>query len=212
MYIPNSFREDSTETLHALMRAYPLGLLVSGCGDALQASPVPFLTYADEGGFGVLRAHMARANPHWQALRGMAECLVVFQGPSGYVTPSWYPGKAETHKVVPTWNYAMVQAWGKPAVIEDEAWLRRQLDDLTRQHEQDRPQPWSVDDAPAAFIANQMKAIVGIEIPIARLDGKFKMSQNRADADRAGVVAGVGDPDDVHGNPPLAAWMRRTIS
>lgn len=204
MYIPASFRETRVASLHELIRAHPLGLLVTHGGSGLQASPVPFLLYADEGEYGVLRAHVARANPHWQELVGLAECLVVFQGASGYVTPSWYPGKAEIHKVVPTWNYATVQARGRPAVVDDAVWLRRQLDDLTAVHERPRPQPWSVNDAPADYIATQMKAIIGIEIPIGRIEGKWKMSQNKDAADNAGVVRGMRSATDPHQNPQVA--------
>lgn len=209
MYMPSSFREDASVRLHALIEANPLGLLVTHGEGGLQASPLPFLVYPDEGEFGVLRAHLARANPHWQALICVGECLVVFGGVQGYVTPSWYPSKADTHKAVPTWNYATVHAWGKPTAIEDAAWLRRQLDDLTAFHEHPRPVPWTVSDAPADYIAAQMKAIVGIEIPIARLEGKFKMSQNRSEADRAGVVAGLRDEADPHGNREMAGLVER---
>ena len=170
MYIPPAFRESTPETLHALMRAHPLALLVTHGPGGLMASPVPFLIYPDEGEHGVLRAHVARANPHWRELAGLDECLVVFQGEEGYVTPSWYATKAATGKVVPTWNYATVHAWGRPTAVEDAGWLRRQIADLTRLQEDRRPEPWAVDDAPADFIAAQMKAIVGIEIPIVRIE------------------------------------------
>lgn len=209
MYTPASFKESDTARLHALIEARPLALLVTHGVGGLQASPLPFLLYSEEGANGVLRAHLARANPHWQALAGADECMVVFQGVQGYVTPSWYPSKAETHKVVPTWNYATVHAWGRATVTDDPAWLRRQLDDLTHVHESPRPRPWSVGDAPSDFIAAQMKAIVGIEIPIARLEGKFKMSQNRSAADRAGVVAGLRDEEDPHRNADIAALVER---
>lgn len=205
MYIPNSFREHRTQHLHQLMQAHPLALLVTNGASGLQASPLPFFLYPDESEHGVLRAHMARANPHWQELLELAECLVVFQGPEGYVTPSWYPGKAETHKAVPTWNYATVHAWGTPSVVEDVAWLLRQLNDMTDHHEKPRLQPWSVDDAPADYVAGQLKAIIGIEIPIRRIEGKFKMSQNKNDADRAGVISGLRDEDDPHCNISVAS-------
>jgi transcriptional regulator len=208
MYIPGSFQENRTETLHELIKAHPLGLLVTAGTSGMQASPIPFLLYPGEGEFGVLRAHMARANPHWKDLSGLGQCLVVFQGPEAYVTPSWYPSKAESHKAVPTWNYATVQAWGAPTVIDDAAWLRKQLNDLTQRHESARLEPWSVDDAPADFVADQMKAIVGIEIPIERIEGKFKMSQNRTDADRAGVLHGLGSPEDPHCNLEVAGLVK----
>ena len=128
-------------------------------------------------------------------------------GPQGYVTPSWYPTKRETQKVVPTWNYVTVQAWGRPRLVEDAAWLRRQIDDLTRAREAARPAPWAVSDAPEDYLAAQMKAIVGIEIPIARIEGKWKLSQNRPAADRAGVLAGLNDPQDPDKNEAMAQLM-----
>ena len=209
MYNPASFQERETGKLHALMLDHPLGLLVSCGEDGLQASPVPFLIYPDEGEFGVLRAHLARANPHWRSLSGLNECLVVFQGPQGYVTPSWYASKHETHKVVPTWNYTIVQAWGTPVIMDDTDWLRSQLRDLTARQEQRRPVPWSMEEAPEDFIATQMKAIVGIEIPVRRLEGKFKMSQNRSAADQAGVLKGISEPQDSHHNPEVARTLAR---
>lgn len=209
MYVPASFREDDLARLHELIRAHPLGLLVTQGDSGPEASPVPFLLDPEEGKYGVLRAHLARANPHWKALAGLTECLVVFQGAEGYVTPSWYPSKATTHQAVPTWNYAMVQVRGCPAVIEDAVWLRRQLDALTHLHEKSRPQPWSVGDAPADYLAAQMKAIVGIEIPIGRIEGKWKMSQNKDAADRAGVVAGMRSDADPHRNIPVAELIAR---
>ena len=207
MYIPPTFREDRIEALHALIRQHPLGLLTSAGASGLAATPLPFLVYPAEGPHGTLRAHLARANPHWRELQGGAECLVVFMGPQGYVTPSWHPSKREMQKVVPTWNYVCVQAWGKPRIVEDPAWLRRQIDDLTRARESARPEPWMVDDAPEDYLAAQMKAIVGIEIPIARIEGKWKLSQNRPAADRAGVVAGLGDPEDPDKNVGMAQLM-----
>lgn len=192
------------DAMHDLMRAHPLALLVTQGPAGLQASPVPFLIYPETGANGTLRAHMARANPHWRDLIDLTECLVVFQGPEGYVTPSWYPGKTETQKVVPTWNYATVHAWGKPSITEDSGWLRRQLNDLTSWHESPRPLPWAIDDAPENYIATQMKAIIGIEIPVTRIEGKWKMSQNKDAADRQGVIDGMHSATDPHHNPPLA--------
>ena len=195
MYQPPHFREDRLEVLHALMRAHPLGLLVSGGPGGLMANPVPFLLHADMSERGTLHCHVSRANPHWRELQTVAECLVVFQGPQRYITPSWYETKRATGKVVPTWNYATVHAWGRPRVIEDTEWLRANVEALTRAHEGPRPTPWAVDDAPPEFVAAQLRGIVGIEIPIDRIEGKWKVSQNRTDADRAGVVAGLGDED-----------------
>ena len=191
MYQPPHFREDRVEVQHGLIRSHPLGLLVTAGAGGLMANPIPFLIYPEESELGTLRAHVARGNPQWRELGVVEECLVVFQGPHSYVSPSWYATKQETGKVVPTWNYVTVHAWGRPRVIEDAGWLRRQLDDLTASQENRRVPPWAVGDAPEPFIASQMKGIVGVEIPVARIEGKWKVSQNRPEADRAGVVAGL---------------------
>jgi len=198
MYQPPHFREDRLEVQHGLIRSHPLGLLITAGPGGLQANPIPFLVYGDHTPHGTLRAHMARGNPQWHELAALQEsasqeCLVVFQGPQQYITPSWYPTKHEHGKAVPTWNYVTVHAWGAPQVIEDLGWLRRQLEDLTNLKEGVRPQPWRVDDAPEQYLASQMKGIIGIEIPIARIEGKWKVSQNRPEVDRAGVVAGLRD-------------------
>jgi transcriptional regulator len=190
MYQPVAFREERLEVQHALMRAHPLGLLITAGPAGLLANPFPCLIDAEGSDNGTLRLHIARANPQWRELEAVDECLVVFQGPQDYVTPSWYATKRETGKVVPTWNYATVHAWGRPRVVNDDVWLRRQLDDLTISREGRRDAPWSVGDAPSDFVAAQMRAIVGVEIPIARIEGKWKMSQNRPEADRLGVIAG----------------------
>jgi transcriptional regulator len=190
MYQPPAFREDRLDVQHDLIRAHPLGLLITAGPAGLLANPFPFLIDTGASARGTLRLHIARANPQWKELEAVEECLVVFQGPHDYVTPSWYATKRETGKVVPTWNYAMVHVWGRPRIMRDDAWLRRQLDDLTLSREGHRTQPWKVDDAPADFVAMQMRAIVGVEIPIGRIEGKWKMSQNRPQTDREGVIAG----------------------
>lgn len=191
MYQPQHFREDRLEIQHGFIRACPLGLLVSVGESGLIADPVPFVLDEAASEQGTLRCHLARANPHWRSLRDASECLVVFQGPEAYISPSFYPTKRETGAVVPTWNYVTVHAWGQPTVIEDEAWLRSQVNALTDAQEHRRAEPWEVSDAPPAFIAGQLRGIVGIEIAIARIEGKWKLSQNRAERDRAGVVAGL---------------------
>src|SRR5947209_8638593 len=191
MYQPPHFREDRLAVQHALIRAHPLGLIVTAGPGGLQANPIPFLVDSDACEKGTLRAHLARANPQLAELAAVEECLVVFQGPQRYITPSWYATKRETGKVVPTWNYIMVHAWGRPRVIDDTSWLRQQVGELTVSQEHTRAAPWAVDDAPAGFIAAQLQAIVGIEIPIARSEGKWKVSQNRPPADQLGVVAGL---------------------
>jgi transcriptional regulator len=191
MYQPTHFREDRLEVQHALISAHPLGLLVTSGPAGLVANPIPFLIDPDASSNGTLRAHLARANPHLRDLVQVDECLVVFQGAEDYITPSWYASKREHGRVVPTWNYATVHCWGRPRVIEDQAWLRRQLDDLTALKEGRRPAPWAVEDAPPEFVTAQIRGIVGIEIPISRIEGKWKVSQNRSEADRAGVVEGL---------------------
>ncbi|MDR2992092.1 MAG: FMN-binding negative transcriptional regulator [Burkholderiaceae bacterium] len=191
MYLPPAFQLDDLDSLHAVMRGCPLATLVTRSGDKIVADHIPFLLDAASGDKGVLRGHVARANPLWQAHPGGMEALVIFTGPDHYVTPSWYATKRETGKVVPTWNYVAIHAYGPLRVCDDPAWLRRQLDELTALHEAGRASPWAVSDAPADFIAQQMQAIVGIEIAITRLEGKRKISQNRSRADREGVVAGL---------------------
>jgi len=190
MYVPPHFREERLEVMHALIRAHPLGTLVTSASDGLNANLVPF-TLEGEGEFGLLRAHLAKANDQIAALRESAEVLAVFQGPQSYITPSWYAAKAEHGKVVPTWNYAVVQAWGRPRVIDDPHWLRTQIEALTTAHEGARAAPWHVGDAPENFVAAQIKGIVGIEIPVRRILGKWKVSQNRQEADRQGVSQGL---------------------
>jgi transcriptional regulator len=190
MYELPSFREDRLDVQHRLIRDHPLGVLVTAGSGGLMANLIPFLVEKDGPDAGTLRAHIARANPQMGELREVEECLVIFQGSQGYVSPSWYATKRESGKVVPTWNYATVHAWGRPQLIEDAAWIRRQIDALTRQQEASKPEPWKVEDAPEAFIASQMGGIIGVEIPISRIEGKWKLSQNRPEADRSGVVEG----------------------
>lgn len=190
MYRPPHFAVDDLPTQQALIRAHPLGLLVVAGPGGLTADPIPFLLDAGEGPFGRLRCHVARANPVWRTIGAGAEVLVVFQAAEGYVTPGWYETKRETGKVVPTWNYALVQVHGRARAIEDTDWIATQIADLTALQEAARPEPWAVDDAPAPFIAAQMRGIVGIEIPIGRIEGKWKVSQNRPEADRSGVAEG----------------------
>lgn len=191
MYQPPHFREDRRDVQHALMQSHSLGLLITAGPGGLQANAIPFLVDAKASENGTLRAHLARANPQLRDLAQADECLVVFQGPQTYISPSLYPTKQETGKVVPTWNYITVHAWGKPQVMDDAAWLRGQVDDLTRHHEAERSAPWQVSDAPETFVTAQIKGIVGLEIPIARIEGKWKVSQNRNAADQAGVASGL---------------------
>ncbi len=192
MYLPNHFGEARADVLRAFVRDHPLGLLVTQNRDGgIDANSVPFVLDAEGDGPGVLRAHVARANALWKTARDDVDALVVFQGPQGYVSPAWYPSKAEHGKVVPTWNYVMVQARGRLRAIDDRAWLRQFVSRLTDRHEARRPAPWAVSDAPADFLDTMLGAIVGIEITLASLVGKWKVSQNRSAADRAGVVEGL---------------------
>jgi len=190
VYEPPLHREENLARQHALIRARPLGLLISSGPSGVVANAIPFLLEPAASTLGTLKAHMARANPQWRELVQAPDALVVFQGAEHYVTPSWYATKRATGKVVPTWNYVMVQARGR-AKIMDDAWLSRQIQALTNEREAARDAPWAVQDAPADFIAMQRRAIVGIEIEIRDIRGKWKTSQNRPVADRAGVVAGL---------------------
>jgi transcriptional regulator len=196
MYQPLHHREDRLHVQHALIRAFPLGTLVTNGPSGLVANHVPFLIDPEASRFGTLRAHVARANPQWKELDPAQEALVIFQGAERYVTPSWYATKRETAKVVPTWNYAVVHAYGPMRAIEDEGWLKVQIDDLTRFNEAARAQPWAVTDAPEQFVEAMVRGIVGIEIEIARIEGKWKVSQNRPEADRRGVVDGLRENAD----------------
>lgn len=196
MYQPPHFREDDLAVQHALIRAYPLGLLVTSGASGLMANAAPFHLDCDASEKGTLRLHLARANPQWRDLQAGAEALVVFQGADSYVTPSWYETKRETGKVVPTWNYAMVQVRGTARVIDDADWLMAQVTALTAQHEEPREKPWAVTDAPETYIRAHMRGIIGIEIVISAIEGKWKVSQNRPVADRESVAAGLGEAGD----------------
>jgi transcriptional regulator len=191
MYRPPAFREDRIEVLHSLIQRYPLATLVTSGANGLNANLLPFTIATDRGEKGVLRAHLARGNDQVAALREGAETLVIFQGPQTYITPSWYASKSEHGKVVPTWNYVVVQVQGTPQILDDPDWLRVQIDELTRQREASRAEPWNVTDAPEPFVTSQLRGIIGLEIPIARIEGKWKVSQNRPAADKEGVVRGL---------------------
>ena len=188
MYQPKHFAETRPEVLHALMAAHPLASLVSVQDGLPCADEIPFLLAADKPN--TLRAHVARANPLWQRAAN-TPVLVVFRGPQAYITPSWYPAKAEHGKVVPTWNYVLVQARGTLRVIDDADWLRAQVTALTHSREDPRTAPWQVSDAPTDYVVQMQRAIVGIEVTMEALTGKWKVSQNRSAADRAGVVHGL---------------------
>ncbi|NIX76772.1 FMN-binding negative transcriptional regulator [Microvirga terricola] len=196
MYQPPHFKEERLDVQHALIQAHPLGLLVTNGSSGLIANPIPFALDASASPLGTLRAHLSRANQQWRDFDPAQEALVVFQGVESYITPSWYEAKRETGKVVPTWNYVIVQAYGRMRAIDDPEWLLRQISDVTRHQEAGRPEPWSTADAPADFLAAQLKGIVGVEIEVTRIEGKWKVSQNRSDTDRQRVAAGLRD--DAH--------------
>ena len=191
MYRPEAFDEPDVAKLHALIRSRPLAALVTLNDDGLEASHVPLVLYPDEGEFGTLRGHLARANPQWRAHAPDVEALCIFSGPDAYITPSWYETKKETGKVVPTWNYVTVHAYGPLSVVQDRDWLLRNVNAITDQQERSQPQPWKVGDAPERFTETMLRGIVGIEIRIGRLEGKWKASQNRPEADRVGVIEGL---------------------
>lgn len=193
MYLPTHFEETRPALLHELISAHPLGLLVTqDPAGEMVANTMPFLLEADpEGGPGILRAHVARANPLWRESRTDVDSLIVFQGPQIYISPSMYPSKAATGKVVPTWNYIMVQGRGRLHIVDDEDWLRAFVIRLSERHEAARPVPWAVSDAPESFIEATLRQIVGIEITLSSLRGKWKVSQNRTRFDRDGVVYGL---------------------
>ncbi len=202
MYIPASYTEDDTPTLHAFMDANPFAIMFTAIGGASNpyASHLPLILDRSRGGRGTLFGHLARANPHARQLAdGPSTALIVFTGPDAYITPSWYPTKSEHGRVVPTWNYIAVHVYGQILLHDDEGFLRPHLESLTNVHERNRVDRWQVSDAPDDFIAQQMRAIVGVEIPIDRIEGKWKMSQNRSGADIDGVVKGLSEsprPDD----------------
>lgn len=194
MYIPPAFREDDVANLHAAMRAARLSSFVTATAEGLIATPLPMFLDEAEGPHGVLYAHLARANPQWKAAP-IGEATALFMGPDAYVTPSWYVTKRETGKVVPTWNYLAVHAYGPVEFFEDADRLLDVVTRLTNCHERQRPEPWTVADAPEPFIRSQLRGIVGLRMPITRLDGKRKMSQNRSAGDRMGVAQGLAESD-----------------
>jgi transcriptional regulator len=193
MYLPAHFEEKRLDVLHELMQAHPFGTLVTLGADGLNANHIPFELVNDGPAFGVLRAHVARANPVWRDFSVDVEAMAIFQGPHAYITPSWYPSKQEHGKAVPTWNYMVVHAYGPLKVIDDAEWLRGLVTRLTDRHEGERTgkEPWKVTDAPADYIDKMLSAIVGIEIPVTQLVGKWKVSQNQPEANRKGVEAGL---------------------
>ena len=194
MYVPTAFRVEDRDSIFATMRAARLANLVTATAEGVQVSPLPLLLDESEGEFGTLHGHLARGNAQWR-LPVIGEAVAVFMGPDAYVTPSWYQTKQETGKVVPTWNYVTVQARGPVEFFEDPERLLAVVTRLTQLHEGERANPWEVSDAPADYMAAQLRGIVGLRLPITRLEGKRKMSQNRSEADRRGVAEGLAASD-----------------
>lgn len=206
VYLPQHFAETDTGVMHQLIQNVPLGMLVTLGSDGLAANHVPFVLDARAGGYGRLLGHVARNNAVWWDHDPGRDALVVFQSVEAYVSPNWYATKRETGEVVPTWNYATVHAYGRIVVHDDVKWVRGQAGMLTKQQEASHPHPWKMADAPPAYTTANLEEIVGIEIPIARLVGKFKASQNRRDADRAGAIAGLRGTGD-SGDAAMAELM-----
>jgi len=191
VYTPAQFAEPRLSELQELIRTRPFATVVASSAQGLEAEHLPLLLDASRGSYGVLQGHVARANPIWQSLGEGTQVLAIFQGPHHYISPSWYPAKAEHGRVVPTWNYVVVHGYGTLSWIHDPDWLRDLLDRLTNSQEAEREQPWHLDDAPPEFVTRMLEGIVGFEISLSALDGKCKLSQNRSAPDQAGVVAGL---------------------
>ncbi|MEN3364666.1 MAG: transcriptional regulator [Burkholderiales bacterium] len=196
MYVPSQFEEQRPEVLRQLIHQHPLGALVTLGQDGLNANHIPFEFDPGPAPFGTLRAHVARSNPVWSDFANDVEAMVLFQGAQAYISPSWYATKQENGKVVPTYNYMVVHAYGPMRVIDDPAWLLGLVERLTGRHEADRAGPWKVSDAPRDYVDKLLGAIVGIEIPVSRLVGKWKVSQNQPPANRAGVARGLQEVGD----------------
>ena len=211
MYLPEHFRDARPDALAQAVAASPLGLLVTHGPGGLDANPIPWLYDAGEdaggGALGTLRGHVARANPLWQPGASDAQALVVFSGEQGYISPSWYPSKAATHRQVPTWNYAVVHAHGALAVQDDKRFVRRVVAQLTCRHEATEPVPWKMGDSAPEFIDSMLRNIVGIQITLTSLVGKVKLSQNREERDRLGAA----DTLDARGHTALAHAMRKAV-
>lgn len=206
MYLPKQFAEPRAEELHRIVRENSLGMLVTNTASGLEGNHLPFLLDADAGSNGLLVAHVARANPVWREVRNGDEVLVVFRGVQGYISPNWYPGKQATHRRVPTWNYEVVHAHGTIHVRDDEKYVRGVVARLTHQHEADQTRPWKMGDAPSDYIADQLSHIVGIEVRIARLEGKRKLNQHHELQDREGAIHGL----ETRGQHGLAQAMKDT--
>jgi transcriptional regulator len=191
MYIPKHFAEERIPVLHEFIEVHPFAALVTMGESGLIASHIPMVLEREVGSMGLLKGHISRANPQWREVAPEVEALAIFNGPEHYITPTWYPEKAETGKVVPTWNYVAVHVYGCIRIVDDAMWLRAHLETLTTIHEAGMATPWKVSDAPEEYVAAMAKGIVGIEMAVTRIEGKWKASQNRPDKDSQGVAAGL---------------------
>jgi len=191
MYVPRHFEETDVSVLHRLIRSHPLGAVVTMTSAGLDANHIPLVPQPDPAPLGTLHGHVSRANTLWREASPSVDALIIFQGPDAYISPSWYPAKQEHGKVVPTWNYVVVHAHGRLRAIDDPAWVRAHVEQLTRTFEAHRSVPWQVTDAPADFIDSLVKGIVGLELVVTRLTGKWKVGQNRSAADREGAAAAL---------------------
>lgn len=197
MYAPSHFNESRSAVLHEFIARHPLAVLVAATPTGVQANHVPLMLAPVAGSSGMLKGHIARGNTMWKDVPSGSEMLAIFQGPSQYISPSWYPSKREHGRVVPTWNYAVVHARGTVTWIHDKGWLRAFVESLTNLHERGQASPWHVSDAPAEYVEQMLAAIVGFEISITSMTGKWKLSQNRTPAERAGVIEALSAlPDD----------------
>ena len=209
MYTPPHFREDDISLLHETIRTIAFGTLVTLGPDGLVASHVPMLLEADKGERGTVTGHLAKANIQAKSGPSDIEALAIFQGPDAYITPNWYATKKEHGKVVPTWNYVAVHVYGPITFFEDAERLRDQVASLTDRHEAANSKPWALNDAPEKFVQGQLKGIVGFEIPISRMDGKWKLSQNRPAADKEGVIRGLEARDGA--DKPITVETRQAL-
>jgi len=191
MYVPAHFEESRPEALHDLIEKNPFGTLISQGPNGLDANHVPFVLHNRESNFGILNAHVARKNPIWQELKNNDQVLAIFQAANAYISPNWYPSKQEQHNQVPTWNYMVVHAHGRVTIHDDEKFVRGVVARLTRTHEASQPKPWKMTDSSPDYIDAMLKNIVGIEIEITRLVGKFKLSQNKVARDMLGAAEGL---------------------
>ena len=211
MYVPELFHVTDRNELHALMRGRPFATLVSAGPSGLLGTHLPTVLKPDDEALGSIECYVARANPHWRDFAPALDALMIFQGAEAYIRPSWYPSKAKHGKVVPTWNYATVHAYGCAQTVEDRSWLVRHVSELTDQQERGEQTPWATSDAPPDFIETMVKGIVGIRFEITRLEGKWKMNQNREAQDRLGVVKGLGErgrADDLE----MADFVSRSVA